>query len=186
MADEKPHGLQPARAKQRDELISRDQKRDEVNASERALKAQPAQPEFGREMHSRTPIQCSAPSGERTRLACWFWRPRQNELFFYLVGDRIVGMRVCAMILAFGVTASVLAADVRDLGVQTGWSASDATSWFSTKVTARSGQRHQNAVFDERSQTESITVAQIARTPAQLRLADRRCKKDRSFSFWRT
>ena len=56
VAHEKPHRLQSARAKQRDELISRDQKRDEVNASERALKAQPAQPEFGREMHSRTPI----------------------------------------------------------------------------------------------------------------------------------
>ena len=56
MPHEKPHRLEPARAKQRDELISRDQKRDEVNASERALKAQPAQPEFGREMHSRTPI----------------------------------------------------------------------------------------------------------------------------------
>ena len=56
VAHEKPHRLQPARAKQRDELISRDEKRDEVNASERALKAQPAQPEFGREMHSRTPI----------------------------------------------------------------------------------------------------------------------------------
>jgi hypothetical protein len=48
--------LQPAGAKQRDELISRDQKRDEVNASERALKAQSGQPKFGREMHSRTPI----------------------------------------------------------------------------------------------------------------------------------
>lgn len=34
-------------------------------------------------------------------------------------------MRVCAVILAGGVTASVLAADVRDLGVQTGWSASE-------------------------------------------------------------
>ena len=56
VAHEKPHRLQPACAKQRDELISRDQKRDEVNASERALKAQPGQPEFGREMHSRTPI----------------------------------------------------------------------------------------------------------------------------------
>jgi hypothetical protein len=56
VAHEKPHWLQPARSQKRDELISRDQKRDEVNASERALKAQPAQPEFGREMHSRTPI----------------------------------------------------------------------------------------------------------------------------------
>src|SRR5215831_8811324 len=60
MAHENPHRLQPARAKQRDELISRDQKRDEVNASERALKAEPGQPEFGREMHSRTPPQLSA------------------------------------------------------------------------------------------------------------------------------
>src|SRR5215831_5649832 len=60
MAHENPHRLQPARAKQRDELISRDQKRDEINASERALKAQPAQPKFGREMHSRTPMQSSA------------------------------------------------------------------------------------------------------------------------------
>jgi len=56
VAHEKPHWLQPARAKQRHELINRDQKRDEVNASKRALKAQLAQPEFGREMHSRTPI----------------------------------------------------------------------------------------------------------------------------------
>jgi hypothetical protein len=51
----KVHRLQPARAKQRDELVSCDQKRDEINASERVLKAQPGQPEFGREMHSRTP-----------------------------------------------------------------------------------------------------------------------------------
>jgi hypothetical protein len=56
MAQEEPHRLQSARSQQRDELISPDEKRDEVNASERALKAQPAQPEFGREMHSRTPI----------------------------------------------------------------------------------------------------------------------------------
>jgi hypothetical protein len=41
VAYEKPHRLQTARAKQRDELISSDQKRYEVNASERALKAQP-------------------------------------------------------------------------------------------------------------------------------------------------
>jgi len=56
VAHEKAHWLQPACAQQRDELISRDQKRDEVNASERALKAQSGQPKFGREMHSRTPI----------------------------------------------------------------------------------------------------------------------------------
>jgi hypothetical protein len=56
VAHEKPHWLQPARAKQRHKLISSDQKRDEVNASERALKAKPGQPEFGREMHSQTPI----------------------------------------------------------------------------------------------------------------------------------
>ena len=67
LAHKKPHRLQPACAQQRDELISSDQKRNEVNASERALKAQPAQPEFGREMHSRTPIaNLSAPSEERT------------------------------------------------------------------------------------------------------------------------
>ena len=56
VAHKKPHRLQAACTKQRDELISRDQKRDEVNASERVLKAEPGQPEFGREVHSRTPV----------------------------------------------------------------------------------------------------------------------------------
>src|SRR5262249_12625708 len=65
-AHKQPHRLQPARAKQRNELISRAQKRNQVNASKRELKAQPAHPEFGREMHSPTPTQFSAPFRERT------------------------------------------------------------------------------------------------------------------------
>ena len=69
--------------------------------------------------------------------ACWFEslavasrplqrRPRQNELFFS-VGwhTRIIEMRASSVILAFAAMAGVLfAADVRDLGVPTGWSAS--------------------------------------------------------------
>ena len=41
MADKMPDRLQPARAKQWNELISRDQKRDKVNACKRMLKAEP-------------------------------------------------------------------------------------------------------------------------------------------------
>jgi hypothetical protein len=55
VAQKAPHRLQPALAQQRDELISRDQKRDQLNAPEPALEAEPGQPEIGGEMHSRTP-----------------------------------------------------------------------------------------------------------------------------------
>jgi len=41
MPHEKPHRLEPARAKERDELISRDEKGDQVDASKRALEAEP-------------------------------------------------------------------------------------------------------------------------------------------------
>src|SRR5207244_4914898 len=81
VAQKAPDRLQPALAQQRDELISRDQKRDQINAPQPALEAEPGQPEIGGEMHSRTPKHNLAQfSGERTRLACWFWRPRRNEL----------------------------------------------------------------------------------------------------------
>jgi hypothetical protein len=65
-------------------------------------------------------------------------------------------MRVSSVVPGIAVTAGALtAAEVRDPGVPTGWRASD----------------YQNSAFDESSQTESITVAQIAQTPAQLQLA---------------
>src|SRR4051812_9435065 len=57
MTHKTPDRLQAVFAKQRDELINRNQERNQVNASKRVLEAQPSQPEFGREMHSRTPTQ---------------------------------------------------------------------------------------------------------------------------------
>jgi hypothetical protein len=41
MTHEKPHRLQPACAQQRDELISGEQKGNQVNASKRVLKVKP-------------------------------------------------------------------------------------------------------------------------------------------------
>ena len=75
--------------------------------------------------------------------------------FSLSVARRIVEMRVSSVVLGIAVTAAALtAAEVRDPGVPT---------------VAR--ERLPKLRFDASSQTESITVAQIAQTPAQLRLA---------------